>query len=291
MRHQSLHQQETAEQAGLAADGAAEGGTGLHLPVRALVLPLQLHGEDSSKQLISVTLEWSCPGVDAKVEAGLASPGKTLGSVQMRPVGRLADGSSATGDLQQQASTAAEEAAAGPGMQPYELQQPQVFAAAVPMTRQQLVQSCGSSSSSSAAAGVVLLQVVVMDDAGGVSTSELRPIVLSSVSAATASSGLTSHSSSAGARGGQGQQESAAAAAAAAAAGDPTPEDSGSITAGLMARSAVDDEGSQMLSGHLPLPSHTAERLLLTFDGPAFSVRLFFAGWLAQVVGLLLLPR
>jgi hypothetical protein len=288
MRHQSLHQQETAEQAGLAADGAAEGGTGLHLPVRALVLPLQLHGEDSSKQLISVTLEWSCPGVDAKVEAGLASPGKTLGSVQMRPVGRLADGSSATGDLQQQASTAAEEAAAGPGMQPYELQQPQVFAAAVPMTRQQLVQSCGSSSSSSsAAAGVVLLQVVVMDDAGGVSTSELRPIVLSSLSAATASSGLTSHSSSAGARGGQGQQESAAAAAA----GDPTPEDSGSISAGLMASSAVDDEGSQVLSGHLPLPSHTAERLLLTFDGPAFSVRLFFAGWLAQVVGLLLLPR
>jgi hypothetical protein len=282
MHDQTLHQQETAEQAGLAADGAAEGGVGLHLPVRALVLPLQLHGEDSSKQLTSVTLEWSCPGLDAKLTAGFIRPGKTLGSVQMRPVGTSVDGSSAAGDTQQQESTAG-----GQAMQPYELQQPQVFAAAVPLTRQQLAQSCGSSS---VAAGVVLLQVVVMDDAGGVSTSELRPVVLPSAYAATASSGLTSHSSSAGARGGKGQQDSAAAAAAAAA-GDPTPEDSGSISAGRKASSAVVDEGKQVLSGHLPLPSHMAERLLLTFDGPTFAVRLFFAGWLAQVVGLLLLPR
>ncbi|KAF8063050.1 hcp [Scenedesmus sp. PABB004] len=43
--------------------------------------------------------------------------------------------------------------------------------------------------------------------------------------------------------------------------------------------------------GHLPLPSSAPERWLIWFDGVAFARQLFFSSWLAQAVGLLLLPR
>ncbi|KAF6250932.1 hypothetical protein COO60DRAFT_708840 [Scenedesmus sp. NREL 46B-D3] len=268
---QAGRQQQTGGQAQPAADGGD--GAETLLPVRALVMPLQLFGEESSKQVTSVAVEWSCQGSDADLAAGFPSRGKTLGSAQMMPVGRPAGGSSAA-DAAQQAPTASGQGSGGHVPQAYDLQQPQVFEAGVPLSRGELARSCGAGSSSgSAAAGVVLLQVVVVDDAGGVSSSELRPVLLPQP-AALATGRLGS--------GQPGQQQAVAGAGAGAALAASAAGGGGAGGGGA---------GSVAAGGHLPLPSSTAETLLLSFDGPAFAVRLFFAGWLAQVLGLLLLPR
>jgi hypothetical protein len=259
------HQQQQQQQADDQAQEAADERNSL-LPVRALVLPLNLHGEDSTKQITGITLEWSCLGSDADLASGFPSRGKTLGTVRMQPVGQPADSRNTLNAQQEQRDV---------HNTIYAVEEPQMFAAAVPLNRQELGRSCGSScgsSSSSAAAAVLLLQVVVTDDAGGVSSSELRPVLLPHA-AGLAATGVRSNGNAPGSK--QNVQHPAAATAEA-----PSAPDSAGTTG-----------SSSAVVGHLPLPSGTAERLLLTFDGPAFAVRLFFAGWLAQVLGLLLLPR
>jgi hypothetical protein len=272
-QHETEAQAQSAEEEGL-ADGYS-----VQLPVRALVLPLQLYGQGSSKHVTSVTLQWSCQGSDADLAAGFTSAGKTLGSKQMRPVGEQqgpAADAAANGDDSDSQSGAE---------QGYLLEQPQMFAAAVPLERQKLLRSCGIGSSSSAAAGVVLLRVTVTDDAGGESSSELRPVLLPTQPAAAAAAAEAAAAAGVGATAASRVQSTSEGqlieALAAARAGHDTADISGS-TGG---------SSSLLAAGHLPLPSRLAERLLLSFDGPAFAVRLFFAGWLAQVLGLLLLPR
>lgn len=209
------------------------------LPVRALVAPLLLHGDASAKRLTAVALDWACQGSAADLAAGSPSRGRTLGSKLMHPVGHPAAADTADEGHQ---PTGTDPAAA---KYPYNLAEPQVFAAGVPLSPGELASQCSSSGSS-----VLLLQVTVHDDAGGVSTSELRPVVLAH----------TAGGSSDGSVGAHGFSTSVSHGAAAA-------------------------------RGHLPLPSSVAEETLLTFDGGAFAVGLFMTGWLAQLLGLLLVPR